>query len=180
MKSREKIVATTLELSSLNADSPYIKKIVKALIKAVGQEIPIVTPLKVKRIAGVSCKGFDFVFLGGQKLTLFVRMQADVIRAKLNDKDFVLSGDFSNDFQTTFDNGVNSVAKLIRNNQKKFETDQSKQKISAPTPKRTTTTPSQTPTKQLAALQDQDSQLQAEIDKKTATIAELEDQLKSL
>ena len=173
-------MATTLNLGELTADSPYIKKIAKALVKAVGQEIPIITPLKVKRVKGVSCKPIDFVFLGGQKLTLFVRSGGDVTGANLNDKKIILAGDFSNDYDATFENGVNSVAKAIRSNQKKFENQQEKVKVTVPPSKKPSSTPTQTPSKQLASLKEQDVKLQQEIDKKQATVTQLQEQLKSL
>lgn len=62
-----------------------------------------------------------FSFSGGATLTLYVRALADVVKAELNDKVIVLSGDFSDDYKPTFENAVSCVAKLIREAQSKFK-----------------------------------------------------------
>lgn len=125
-------MATQLNLATLNAKDAYIVKIKKALETAVGQKIPIINIEKPKRISGVSASPVEFVFLGGQKLVLFIRAGADAFKATLNGKNIVLGGDFSNDLKMTFDNGVNSVAKYIRAGQKKFEESLNKQRVKTP------------------------------------------------
>lgn len=134
-------MATQLNLATLTSKDAYIVKIKTALEKAVGQKIPIINIDKPKRISGVSASPVEFVFLGGQRLVLYVRAGADVFKATLNGKTIVLGGDFSNDLKMTFDNGVNSVAKYIRNGQKKFEASLTKEKVKNPVKAESTSTP---------------------------------------
>ncbi|MFS4054571.1 hypothetical protein ACMDMU_19115, partial [Acinetobacter baumannii] len=96
----------SLNLAAVTATTPYIKKIQSALEKATGQTI--VTPefRKIKRVAGVSVLPVAFFFSGGATLTLYIRALADVVKAEVNDKVIVLSGDFSDDYKPTFENAV--------------------------------------------------------------------------
>lgn len=125
-------MATQLNLTTLNNQHAYIQKIKKALAQAVGQEIPIINVGKVKRTGGVSASPVEFIFAGGQALILFIRAGADAFKATLNGKEIVLPGDFSNDLKMTFDNGVDGVARLIRNGQKKFEASRNREKVKIP------------------------------------------------
>lgn len=125
-------MATQLNLTTLTDQHTYIQKIKKALVQAVGQEIPIINVSKVKRTGGVSASPVEFIFAGGQSLLLFIRAGADAFKAKLNGKEIVLSGDFSNDLKMTFNNGVDGVARLIRNGQKKFEASRNREKVKIP------------------------------------------------
>jgi hypothetical protein len=111
----------TLNLTAVTPDTPYIKKIKSALEKATGQSIPLVEIKKVQRKGGVSVVPIFLVFAGGQELTLFARASADVFKSELNGKEIVLPGDFSDDYQQTFDNAVSGIAKLIRESQAKVE-----------------------------------------------------------
>ena len=96
--------------------------------KATGQTI--VTPefRKIKRVAGVSVLPVALFFSGGAILTLYVRALADVVKAELNDKVIVLSGDFSDDYKPTFENAVSCVAKLIREAQSKIQEQNKREK----------------------------------------------------
>ncbi|UUM26352.1 hypothetical protein NQU59_11635 [Acinetobacter colistiniresistens] len=122
----------TLNLTSITPDTPYIKKIRAALEKATGQSIPLLEVKKVQRKAGVSVVPVFLVFAGGQELTLYVRASADVVKAELNGKEFVLPGDFSDDYQQTFDNAVSGTAKLIRESQSKVQLQNQKEKVKLP------------------------------------------------
>ncbi|MDQ9723409.1 hypothetical protein RFX65_04470, partial [Acinetobacter baumannii] len=99
------------------------------LEKATGQTI--VTPefRKIKRVAGVSVLPVAFFFSGGATLTLYIRALADVVKAELNDKVIVLSGDFSDDYKPTFENAVSCVAKLIREAQSKIQEQNKREKV---------------------------------------------------
>lgn len=158
-------MATSLNLATLNDDHPYILKIKDALVVATGQEIPIINVNKLKRISGISACPIDFIFAGNQKLTLFIRASADAFKATLNDKTIVLSGDFSNDFKMTFDNAVNGVAKLIRNNQKAFQDAQ--QKIKVKLPKTNNNQKSKSVVTQLKTILEQESLIDKDIVEKT-------------
>lgn len=172
---------TKLDLTKLTNKSEYIVKIQEALEKAVGQKIVIVMLFPIKRVAGVSCVPVDFNFLGGQKLTLFIRAGADAFKAKLNDKELVLGGDFSNDLKDTFDRAVKTTATAIRNNQKKFEKAQQKTKATPPkSQKDPTKEPKLPPLKQLNVLKEKDDALTQEIEKKQKTVEELEAEIASL
>lgn len=122
----------SLNLATVTPNTPYIKKIKAALEKATGQAIPLVEVKKVQRKAGVSVVPVFLVFAGGQELTLFARASADVIKAELNGKDIILPGDFSDDYQQTFDNAVSGLAKLIRESQSKVEQQNQKAKVKLP------------------------------------------------
>lgn len=177
-------MATQLNLNALNSDSPYIVKIRKALVKAVQQEIPIVDVSAPKRLEGDSLVKVDFVFTGNQKLSLYVRSVGDVTRFELNGKRIIVAGDFSNDHQQTFDNATDSVARYIRNNQKKFEEQQTKQRIEAPKQPKPKTDPNNKPkgtvSQQLTQIKLHDEELKQQIEQKKTNIEELKQQLGSL
>lgn len=170
----------TLDLAALTEKSDYIVKIKNALENAVGQKVVIVTVLGVTRTGGVYCRPVDFSFLGGQTLTLFIRAGADAFKAKLNGKELVLSGDFSDYKKDTFDRAVKYTADAIRNNQKKFEKAQQKVKLNDPNVKKTPSSTKATVPQQLKDLAEQETKLTDEIAKKQKTISELEEQLASL
>jgi hypothetical protein len=117
------------KLAAVTPDTPYIKKIKSALEKATGQSIPLVEIKKVQRKGGVSVVPIFLVFAGGQELTLFARASADVFKSELNGKEIVLPGDFSDDYQQTFDNAVSGMAKLIRESQAKVEQQNQKKRL---------------------------------------------------
>jgi len=169
-------MATKLDLASLNEKDAYIQKIKKALETAVGQKIAIINIEKLKRVAGVSACPVEFIFAGNQKLKLFIRSTADVFKATLNDKTIVLTGDFSNDLKMTFENGVNGVAKLIRNGQKSFEKSIAKEKVRIPKPK-SESTPKLSTTAQLKAYVEQEQVLDKELDEKRAILEQLKQQV---
>lgn len=170
---------TQLNLIAITDKTPYIQKIKKALEKAVGQEILIIgTGEKVKRLTGVSVKPVDFIFTGNQKLTLFIRAGADVIRASLNDKNMVLAGDFSADHKPSFDRAVEFTGKEIRDNQAKFEKQQLKEK--APVPKREKTTISSSPTVRLGQLKEQENKLDSQINEYDEKIVEIQAKIKQI
>lgn len=121
-----------LNLVSLTKEHPYIQKIKKALEQATGQTIVHIDVRKVKRVAGASVVPLQLDFEGDQELILFVRASADVFKAKLNDKDIVLSGDFSDAYKPTFDAAVTGVAKLVRQSQPKTQAENAKQKVKLP------------------------------------------------
>ena len=118
---------SSLNLAAITATSPYIKRSI-GIRKATGQTI--VTPefRKIKRVAGVSVLPVAF-FSGGATLTLYIRALADVVKAELNDKVIVLSGDFSDDYKPTFENAVSCVAKLIREAQSKIQEQNKREKL---------------------------------------------------
>ncbi|QHJ83143.1 MAG: hypothetical protein [Bacteriophage sp.] len=169
-------MATQLNLATLTAKDAYIVKIQKALETAVGQKIPIINIEKPKRISGVSASPVEFVFLGGQKLVLFVRSGADVFKATLNGKTIVLGGDFSNDLKMTFDNGVNSVAKYVRNGQKKFEASLSKERVKNPT-KPSSSTPARSTLVKIKQVEADESIIDNQIAEKQKQVDELKDKI---
>ena len=122
----------TLNLTAVTPDTPYIKKIKAALEKGTGDKIPIVEVKKVQRKGGVSTSPVFFRFAGGQELVLYVRASADVIKAELNGKEIVLPGDFSDDYQPTFDNAVSGVASLVRKAQSMIDEQNKKDKVKLP------------------------------------------------
>ncbi|WP_228199920.1 hypothetical protein [Acinetobacter baumannii] len=151
----------TLNLAAVTATTPYIKKIQSALEKATGQTI--VTPefRKIKRVAGVSVLPVTFFFSGGATLTLYIRAVADVIKAEINDKVVVLSGDFSDDYKPTFDNAVNGVAKLIREAQSRIQDQNKREKVHLP-PRRISVD------QKVKEVQEQEQKLDEDIAKQTA------------
>ncbi|GAA5003315.1 hypothetical protein GCM10023206_06890 [Acinetobacter puyangensis] len=166
-------MATQLNLATLAVTDPYIQKIKNALASTTGQEIPIINLEKVKRVSGVSAVPVEFIFAGGQALKLFIRAGADVFKAELNGKSIVLSGDFSNDLKMTFDNGVNGVAKLIRNGQKKFEISRTKEKVKIPS----TSSPSKSLTSLLKEVTEQENSLDQQIADSTTVRDQLLEQI---
>jgi len=122
----------SLNLAAVTPDTPYIKKIKAALEKGTGDKIPIVEVKKVQRKGGVSTSPVFFRFAGGQELVLYVRASADVIKAELNGKEIVLPGDFSDDYQPTFDNAVSGVASLVRKAQSMIDEQNKKDKFKLP------------------------------------------------
>ncbi|MDM1021610.1 hypothetical protein QSV37_15050 [Acinetobacter sp. VNK23] len=122
----------SLNLTAVTPDTPYIKKIKAALEKGTGDKIPIVEVKKVQRKGGVSTSPIFFRFAGGQELVLYVRASADVIKAELNNKEIVLPGDFSDDYQPTFDNAVSGVATLVRKAQSMIDEQNKKDKVKLP------------------------------------------------
>jgi len=151
----------SLNLAAVTATTPYIKKIQSALEKATGQTI--VTPefRKIKRVAGVSVLPVTFFFSGGATLTLYVRALADVVKAELNDKVIVLSGDFSDDYKPTFDNAVNGVSKLIREAQSKIQDQNKREKVRLP-PRRSSVD------QKAIEVQEQEQKLDEDLAKQTA------------
>lgn len=151
----------SLNLAAVTATTPYIKKIQSALAKATGQTI--VTPefRKIKRVAGVSVLPITFFFSGGATLTLYVRALADVVKAELNEKVIVLSGDFSDDYKPTFDNAVNGVAKLIREAQSQIQAQNKREKVRLP-PRRTSVD------QKAVEVEEQEQKLDEELVKQTA------------
>ena len=161
----------SLNLAAVTPDTPYIKKIKAALEKGTGDKIPIVEVKKVQRKGGVSTSPIFFRFAGGQELVLYVRASADVIKAELNGKEIVLSGDFSDDYKQTFDNAVSGVAQLIRTAQPKVEQQNKKEKVNIPR-RQSNSVP-----KQLSEKLEQEKQLDQEIADKTTQRDQLLQQL---
>lgn len=160
----------SLNLAAVTATTPYIKKIQSALEKATGQTI--VTPefRKIKRVAGVSVLPVALFFSGGAILTLYVRALADVVKAELNDKVIVLSGDFSDDYKPTFENAVSCVAKLIREAQSKIQEQNKREKVSLP-PRRTSVD------QKIKEVEEQEQKLDEDLAKQTAHRDQLKEQI---
>ncbi|CDH41984.1 hypothetical protein WDA38_08470 [Acinetobacter pittii] len=160
----------SLNLAAITATTPYIKKIQSALEKATGQTI--VTPefRKIKRVAGVSVLPVAFFFSGGATLTLYIRALADVVKAELNDKVIVLSGDFSDDYKPTFENAISCVAKLIREAQSKIQEQNKREKVSLP-PRRTSVD------QKIKEVQEQEQKLDEDLAKQTAQRDQLKEQI---
>lgn len=102
-----------------------------------------------------------FFFSGGATLTLYVRALADVVKAELNDKVIVLSGDFSDDYKPTFDNAVNGVANLIREAQSKIQDQNKREKVRLP-PRRSSVD------QKAKEVQEQEQKLDEDLEKQTA------------
>ncbi|ADI90435.1 hypothetical protein AOLE_07720 [Acinetobacter oleivorans DR1] len=151
----------SLNLAAVTATTPYIKKIQSSLEKATGQTILTPEIRKVKRVAGVSVLPVTFFFSGGATLTLYVRALADVVKAELNDKVIVLSGDFSDDYKPTFDNAVNGVANLIREAQSKIQDQNKREKVRLP-PRRSSVD------QKAKEVQEQEQKLDEDLEKQTA------------
>lgn len=100
-------------------------------------------------------------FSGGATLTLYVRALADVVKAELNDKVIVLSGDFSDDYKPTFDNAVNGVANLIREAQSKIQDQNKREKVRLP-PRRSSVD------QKAKEVQEQEQKLDEDLEKQTA------------
>lgn len=162
----------SLNLAAVTPDTPYIKKIKSALEKATGQSIPLVEVKKVQRRGGVSVVPVVLVFAGGQELTLFARASADVFKSELNGKEIVLPGDFSDDYQQTFDNAVSGIAKLIREAQPKVEQQNQKEKVKLPPRK------NRSIQQQISDKREEETQLDQELSNLTAQRDQLLDQLK--
>lgn len=162
----------TLNLTAVTPDTPYIKKIKSALEKATGQSIPLVEIKKVQRKGGVSVVPVVLVFAGGQELTLFARASADVFKSELNGKEIVLPGDFSDDYQQTFDNAVSGIAKLIREAQPKVEQQNQKEKVKLPPRK------NRSIQQQISDKREEETQLDQELSNLTSQRDQLLEQLK--
>ncbi|WOE40072.1 hypothetical protein [Acinetobacter chinensis] len=150
-----------LNLTRVTEKTPYIKKIKTALEKAAGQKIVLTEIRKVIRKSGVSVLPVLLSFTGGQELILYVRASADVIKAELNGKETVLSGDFSDDYKITFDNAVSGIAKVIRNSQSKVEQQNKRERVKLPPRKASHS-------QQMAEYKEQESAIDAKIKDKTA------------
>lgn len=164
----------TLNLTAVTPDTPYIKKIKSALEKATGQSIPLVELKKVQRKSGVSVVPIFLVFAGGQELVLYARASADVFKAELNGKEVVLSGDFSDDYQQTFDNAVSGLAKLIRSSQAKVEQQNRKDKVKLPPRK------SRSTQQMISDKRDEETKLDQELIDLTTQRDQLREQLNQL
>ncbi|ENV36843.1 hypothetical protein F959_01650 [Acinetobacter venetianus RAG-1 = CIP 110063] len=164
----------TLNLTAVTPDTPYIKKIKSSLEKATGQSIPLVEIKKVQRKGGVSVVPVFLVFAGGQELTLYARASADVFKAELNGKEVVLSGDFSDDYQQTFDNAVSGLAKLIRSSQAKVEQQNRKDKVKLPPRK------SRSTQQMISDKRDEETKLDQELIDLTTQRDQLREQLNQL
>ena len=164
----------TLNLTAVRPDTPYIKKIKAALEKGTGDKIPIVEVKKVQRKGGVSTSPVFFRFAGGQELVLYVRASADVIKAELNGKEIVLPGDFSDDYQPTFDNAVSGVASLVRKAQSMIDEQNKKDKVKLP-PRN-----NRGITQQLNDKREEESQLDKEIAGLTSQRDQLLEQLRQV
>jgi len=151
----------SLNLAAVTATTPYIKKIQSALEKATGQTVVTQEFRKIKRVAGISVLPVTFFFSGGATLTLYIRALADVVKAELNDKVVVLSGDFSDDYKLTFDNAVNGVSKLIREAQSKIQDQNKREKVRLP-PRRSSVE------QKAKEVQEQEQILDEELAKQTA------------
>lgn len=164
----------SLNLTAVTTDTPYIKKIKAALEKAAGQSIPLVEIKKVQRKGGVSVVPIFLVFAGGQELVLYARASADVFKAELNGKEVVLSGDFSDDYQQTFDNAVSGLAKLIRSSQAKVEQQNRKDKVKLPPRK------SRSTQQMISDKRDEETKLDQELIDLTTQRDQLREQLNQL
>ena len=162
----------TLNLTAVTPDTPYIKKIKAALEKGTGDKIPIVEVKKVQRKGGVSTSPIFFRFAGGQELVLYVRASADVFKSELNGKEIVLPGDFSDDYQQTFDNAVSGIAKLIREAQPKVEQQNQKEKVKLPPRK------NRSIQQQISDKREEETQLDQDLSSLTAQRDQLLEQLK--
>ena len=162
----------SLNLAAVTPDTPYIKKIKAALEKGTGDKIPIVEVKKVQRKGGVSTSPIFFRFAGGQELVLYVRASADVIKAELNGKEIVLSGDFSDDYQLTFDNAVSGVASLVRKAQSMIDEQNKKDKVKLPPRK------NRSIQQQISDKREEETQLDQELSNLTAQRDQLLEQLK--
>lgn len=151
----------SLNLAAVTATTPYIKKIQSALEKATGQTIVTQEFRKIKRVAGVSVLPVTFFFSGGATLTLYIRALADVVKAELNEKVIVLSGDFSDDYKPTFDNAVNGVSKLVREAQSKIQDQNKREKVRLP-PRRSSVE------QKAKEVEEQEKKLDEELVKQTA------------
>lgn len=164
----------TLNLTAVTPDTPYIKKIKAALEKATGQSIPLLEVKKVQRKAGVSVVPVYLVFAGGQELTLYARASADVVKAELNGKEFVLPGDFCDDYQQTFDNAVSGTAKLVRESQSKVQQQNQKEKVKLP-PRN-----NRSLTQQISEKKNEENQLDQDLADMTSQRDQLRKQLKQI
>lgn len=162
----------SLNLAAVTPDTPYIKKIKSALEKATGQSIPLVEVKKVQRKGGVSVVPVVLVFAGGQELTLFARASADVFKSELNGKEIVLPGDFSDDYQQTFDNAVSGIASLVRKAQSMIDEQNKKDKVKLPPRK------NRSIQQQISDKREEETQLDQELSNLTAQRDQLLDQLK--
>jgi len=163
----------SLNLAAVTATTPYIKKIQSALEKATGQTVVTQEFRKIKRVAGVSVLPVTFFFSGGATLTLYIRALADVVKAELNEKVIVLSGDFSDDYKPTFDNAVNGVSKLIREAQSKIQDQNKREKVRLP-PRRSSVEQKAT------EVQEQEKMLDEELAKQTAQRDQLLERIESV
>lgn len=164
----------TLNLTAVTPETPYIKKIKAALEKATGQSLPLLEIKKVQRKAGVSVVPVFIVFAGGQELTLYARASADVVKAELNGKEFVLPGDFSDDYKQTFDNAVSGTAKLVRESQSKVQQQNQKEKVKLP-PRN-----NRSVTQQISDKREQEQLIDKELEDLTSQRDQLREQLKQI
>lgn len=84
-----------------------------------------------------------------------------MVKAELNDKVIVLSGDFSDDYKPTFDNAVNGVANLIREAQSKIQDQNKREKVRLP-PRRSSVD------QKAKEVQEQEQKLDEDLEKQTA------------
>jgi uncharacterized protein YajQ (UPF0234 family) len=90
----------------------------------------------------------------------------------LNGKEIVLPGDFSDDYQQTFDNAVSGMAKLIRESQAKVEQQNQKEKVKLPPRK------NRSIQQQISDKREEETQLDQELSNLTAQRDQLLEQLK--
>lgn len=171
-------MATQLNLANLTEKDAYIQKVKTALEQGTGQKIVIINVDKIKRVSGVSARPIEFIFLGNQRLVLFIRAGADAFKATLNGKNIVLQGDFSNDLKMTFDNGVKGVSNLIRDGQKKFEASLLKEKVKPTSQAKAENTPrSMSVTSQIKQSLSEESQIDQDIADKIQQIEQVKSKI---
>lgn len=119
-------------LNSLSETTPLIKTLKTGLQKAIGEAITSTVFQKVKRVAGESTRDVDLKLENGQKITVIIRQSGDVVRVKVNDKDFPMSGDLDPDYKPTFNESLKEIAQKIKTGQSAFETRRKREKVNIP------------------------------------------------
>lgn len=119
-------------LNTLSETTPLIKAIKLGLAKATGQAISYTVIQKVKRLSGESTKDVDFTFENGQKVTVVIRQSGDVVRVRVNDKEFPMSGDLDPDYKPTFNDAIKEIAQKVKTGQSAFEKRRAREKVIIP------------------------------------------------
>ena len=126
-----------MKLSEITEKTPLVKDFSNRLAKSTKQAIVALTIDNVKRVSGASVRPVNIVLENGQSVKIYLRLAKedealDLIRMDINGKNVPLTGDFDNSYKPSFNQSVDSVAAIIKNGQKAFETKRAKAKVRPP------------------------------------------------
>lgn len=164
-------------LNNLSETTPLIKALKQGLAKAIGQAITYTVVQRVKRTAGESTKDVDFTLENGQKITVVIRQSGDVVRVKLNNKDFPMAGDLDPAYKPTFNEALREIATKVKTGQTAFEKRRARERVLIP---RMASQRTQSILQQIKDKQERESLYDLQLQQANERKASLQAQLKQL